>query len=305
MVPMATNTSRLSQINMTELSVVLATRNEEKNLGRCLEAVKNIATEIVVMDEYSTDRTEEIAKKFGAKVFKVKHEPIFHKTKQKALVAATGDWILQLDADEVVTPELAKEIKAVIKMTNKEIKNRKIKERGKQRLFNEHKSVVEKRDGKIGKETGEVVGFFVARKNFFLGRPLIHAGVYPDGVIRLVKKGKARFPGKSVHEQIILDGEVSWLSNDLEHHDTPTLKRYFTRMNRYTDLHADELREKKASRNLLYLVFYCFLMPIWVFLNLYVRHKGFLDGVRGFMWSLFSSWHYPVAYFKYWTGYKK
>lgn len=296
---MATNTSRLSRIKMTKLSVVLATRNEEKNLSKCLGAIKNIADEIIIVDESSTDRTREIAESFGAKVFNVKHEPVFHVTKQKALEKATGDWILQLDADEVVTPELSNEIKKVIRMTGEQLKKRKVDSR-KLNLFNKHQKGIEKRDGKIGENTGEVVGFFVARKNFFLGKPLIYGGVYPDGVIRLVKKGKAHFPSKSVHEQIVLKGQVSWLFNDLEHHDTPTLGRYFTRLNRYTDLHANELRQKKAPKTIFYLFYYSFLLPLSVFLNLFVRHKGFKDGVRGFMWALFSSWHYPVAYFKYW-----
>lgn len=285
---------------MPKLSVVLATRNEEENIAICLESVKSIADEIIVMDEFSTDRTVEIAKGYGAKVFEVKHEAIFHKTKQKALEKATGDWILQLDADEVVTPQLAKEISRVIRMTTKEIKNRATKE-----LFKRHQKEVKKRDGTIGRPTGEIVGFFVPRSNFFLGKPLIHAGGYPDGVIRLVKKGKAKFPGKSVHEQIILNGEVAWLFNNLEHHDTPTLKRYFTRMNRYTDLQADELVEQKIPKNLLSLVHYSLFKPLKVFLNLYFRHKGFLDGTRGLLWSLFSSWHYPLAYFKYWTRSEK
>lgn len=86
------------------LSVVLATRNEEENLGRCLESVKSLADEIIVVDEYSTDKTVEIAKKYGAKVFLEPHHDNFHVTKQVALEKATGDWILQLDADEVVTP---------------------------------------------------------------------------------------------------------------------------------------------------------------------------------------------------------
>ena len=133
----------------------------------------------------------------------------------------------------------------------------------------------------------------------FLGKPLIHAGVYPDGVIRLVKRGFARFPQKSVHEQIELDGRVSWLNGDLLHYDSPTLKRYFARLNRYTDLHAEELKVKKLPKNILSFVKYVFLIPISKFLVLYIRHLGFLDGVNGFLWSLFSSWHFPIAYFKY------
>jgi len=289
---------------MKKLSVVLATRDEEENIGACLKSVKDIADEIVVVDESSTDKTREIAKKYDARVFKVKHEPIFHKTKQKALDKATGDWILQLDADERVTPRLAKEIREAIEMSPILLKQRKVDTK-KQKLFERHQGIIEKRDGKIGRNTGEIVAFFLPRLNFFLEKPLMYAGVYPDANIRLVKKSKARFPAKSVHEQMQIDGEVAWLFNDLEHHDSPTLKRYFERMNRYTDLHAQELESAGISRNYFVLFYFSFIKPVIIFLKLYIRHKGFLDGMRGFIWSLFSSLHFPIAYFKYWqTGRK-
>jgi glycosyltransferase involved in cell wall biosynthesis len=284
---------------MKKLSVVLATRNEEENIGACLKSVKDIADEIVVVDELSTDKTREIARKYGTEVYKVKHEPIFHKTKQKALDKATGDWILQLDADERVTPVLAKEIREVIEMSPTLLKQRKASTK-KQKLFERHQRIIEKRDGKIGRSTGEIVAFFLPRLNLFLGKPLIHAGVYPDAAIRLVKKGKARFPAKSVHEQMEIGGEVAWLFNDLEHHDSPTFKRYFERMNRYTDLHAADLVREKTTKNIFMLLFYSTAKPLFVFLKLYIRHKGFLDGVRGFLWSLFSALHCPIAFFKYW-----
>jgi glycosyltransferase involved in cell wall biosynthesis len=285
---------------MKKLSVVLATRNEEKNIGSCLKSVRQLADEIIVVDEYSIDKTCEIAEKYGAKVYKKPHHAIFHITKQKALEKATGDWILQLDADERVTPELAKEIKKIINMKNEELKKRRTEELKNGKLFQRHQELIEKRDGLIGKPTGEVVAFFIPRLNYFLGKSLRHAGVYPDGVIRLVKRGKARFPQKSVHEQIEIDGEVSWLSNSLEHHDSPTFKRYFNRMNRYTELQAKELAAKNVPKNIFYLFYYSVIKSCIVFLNLYLTHKGFLDGPQGFLWSLFSSLHYPIAYFKYW-----
>lgn len=286
-------------MKMNKLSVVLAVRNEEGNIAQCLNSVKLIADEIIVVDENSTDKTREIAETFGSKVIIAKHEPVFHITKQKALDAATGDWILQLDADEKVSEILAQEIREVINMSE-EAKRKKNPNPRKEKLFKRHQDLIEKRDGKIGKDTGEIVAFFIPRLNYFLGKPLIHAGVYPDGVIRLIKRGKAHFPAKSVHEQISVDGEVSWLTNDLEHHDSPTLKRYFQRLNRYTDLHAQELKERKAPKNIFYLFYYSVILSFVVFLKLLMRYKGFMDGIRGFMWSLFSSWHYPVAYFKYW-----
>lgn len=289
---------------MKKLSVVLLTRNEEENVGYCLKSVKSIADEVIVLDEYSTDRTREIAKKHGAKVYKVKHKPIFHINKQKALEKATGDWILQLDADERVTPALAHEIRKVIEMDSGSLKLRKASKK-KQKLFEKHQALIEARDGEIGKKTGEIVAFFIPRLNFFLRKPLKYAGVYPDGVIRLVKKGKARFPAKSVHEQIEIDGEIAWLLNDLEHHDSPTLRRYIERANRYTELTAAEYKKKELPRNIFVFIYYSFIKPMLVFLKLFVRHKGFLGGMRGFLWSLFSALRFPIAYFKYWTGRKK
>jgi len=283
------------------LSVVLATRNEEKDIGDCLKSVKGIADEIIVVDEYSTDNTREIAKSHGAKVFKEPHHDIFHITKQKAMSLAKSDWILQLDADERVTTKLGREILKVISMEGEEIESRTFPSK-KRRLFEKHQRLVEGRDGKVGKKDGEVNAFFLPRKNMFLGRPLTHAGVYPDGVIRLVRRGKARFPQKSVHEQIEIDGKVSWLVNDLEHHDSPTFERYLSRANRYTDLTAKEMKKTKTSRGVFTLFYYSTFKPLFVFLKLYFRHLGVLDGVRGFVWSLFSALHFPIAYWKYWTG---
>ncbi|SRR5258708_22277070 len=290
---------------MSKLSVVLAVRNEEQNLGACLDSIKDIADEIVIVDEYSTDKTLDIAKKYGARIYKEPHHEIFHVTKQKALDLAKNEWILQLDADEIITPELSSEIKRVINMTNDEIKSRKIVNRRKWKLFMRHQRLVEQRDGFVGTKDGEIAAYFIPRVNLFLGKPLIHAGVYPDAVIRLVKKDKARFPAKSVHEQIKVDGNVSWLFNDMLHNDSPTLKKYIIRLNRYTTLHADELKVRKAPKNIIYLLYYSIIKAKLKFLSLYIRHKGFEDGIRGFLWSAFSAWHFPIAYFKYWTGEEK
>lgn len=289
-------------MNMNKLSIVLAVRNEEANLASCLTSIKDIADEIVIVDEESTDNTTEIAKKFGARVYEEPHHEIFHITKQKALDLAKFEWILQLDADEIVTPELASEIKRVINLTDEEIRNRKISDMKKWNLFMRHQKLVEERDGEIGKKTGEITAFFIPRVNLFLGKPLIHAGVYPDPAIRLVKKGNAHFGGKSVHDIMQIDGEVSWLFNDMLHNDSPTLKKYIMRLNRYTTLHAEELKERKAPKTIIYFFYYSIIRAKLKFLNLYIRHKGFQDGLRGFLWSVFSAWHFPIAYFKYWTS---
>jgi glycosyltransferase involved in cell wall biosynthesis len=292
-----------------KLSVVQATKNEAENIARNLDSVKDIAYEMIVVDEYSTDDTKKIAEEHGAKVYLEPHHDIFHITKQKAIDLAKGDWILQIDTDEVVTPELAEEIKKVLK--GEEIK---INDPKKKKLFERHQSLIEQRDlpadathqalqagGKLGTDTGEIVAYFIPRVNMFLGKPLIHAGVYPDGVIRLFKRGKAWLPCKSVHEQMVIEGKVGWLNGDLLHYDSPTLARYLSRLNRYTDLHAQELESSKTKKNLPSFMKFTFLLPTYYFLLRYVRHSGYKDGVNGFLWSFFSALHFPIAYFKYIT----
>lgn len=287
--------------NKLKLSVVLATRNEAENIARCLESVKGVADQIIVFDEYSDDSTREIAEKFGAKVYLEPHHDIFHITKQKALEKAKGVWILQLDADEVVTPNLAKEIIKIIEMTNDEIISRKVNYKNKWQLYKSHQNIIEARDGKVGTDAKEVVGFFISRKNIFLGKPLTYAGVFPDGVIRLVKNGYAKFPQKSVHEQIQLNGAVSWLENSLEHYDSPTFKRYLSRANRYTDLTAHQFEKENVSKGVISFFYFVFIKPATVFFSLFLRHRGFLDGAQGFIWSFFSAMHFPIAFFKYIT----
>ncbi len=282
-----------------KLSVVLATRNEEANIARCLDSIKTIADEIIIFDEHSTDETRTIARKYGAKVFEVDHEPIFHVTKQKAIDKASGDWILQLDADEEVSPELADEIREVLQCSDSEILARRPKDNYQWSLFMRHQAALEARDGKLGKETGEVVAFFLPRVNMFLGHPLIHGGVYPDGAIRLIKKGKAYLPAKSVHEIMAIDGEVAWLFSPLLHYDSPTVKRYLERLNRYTDLQAEEFSEKKVPKSLLYIFLSFTYWPLKAFCLRFLLRAGFKDGLLGFVWAVFSSWHFPIAYFKY------
>lgn len=285
---------------MAKLSVVLATYNEEKNLGACLESVKNIADEIVIVDGTSSDRTVAIAKQYNAVVKVVPNQQIFHINKQKALDLATHEWILQLDADEIVSKKLASEIQSIITMTDEEIDDYQ-KRLPNKKLFLRHQKLLEQRDGAIGTKEGNYAAFFVPRLNYFLGRNLRYGGVYPDGVIRLVKKGLARFPAKDVHEQIVVDGRVGWLSHDLIHMADPTFARYLARNSRYIDLIATQLKEAKAGSDVLTGIKYFVVLPVWWFLLTFIRHKGFLDSWQGFVFSFFSSLRFPRAYFRYLT----
>lgn len=282
---------------MKHLTVALATYNEEANLARCLKSVAGWVDEIVVVDGGSTDKTVEIARSFGATIIETTNPPIFHINKQKALDEAEGTWVLQLDADEAVSPALKEEILAVTRAKPETLKKRAIPA-SKLRLFARHQALVEARDGIIGTREGEVVAFFVARRNYFLGHPMTYGGMYPDGVIRLVKRGKAHFPAKSVHEQIAVDGRVSWLVNDLLHYSNPTFARYMIGANKYTTLVSREITQKKSFAPVLALE-YLVIKPIQTFISLLVFHKGILDGVYGVLFAFFSSLHFPVAYMKH------
>jgi glycosyltransferase involved in cell wall biosynthesis len=283
---------------MKKLSVTLATLNEEHNLARCLESVKEIADEIVVVDGSSKDKTVEIAKSFGAYVVVKDNPAIFHLNKQIALDLSTAEWSLQMDADEVVSPALSKEIRDVINLTNDQLENRRLAFSD-FKLFVRHQNLIEQRDGITGKEDGPIYAFYISRKNYFLGKYLRYGGVYPDGVIRLIKKGKARWPCKSVHEQMEIDGKVSWLQHSLLHYDSPTFKRYLERNSRYIDLLANGLKSEKIKKSPFQFVNYCIVKPIHWFLLTQIRHKGILDGYQGIIFSFFSALRFPRAYWRY------
>lgn len=281
-----------------KLSVALATYNEENNIRDCLLSVKDLADEIIVVDGSSTDKTVEIAKSLGARVIVKDNPPIFHINKQKAIDESSSPWILQLDADERVTKELATEIQRIIKMDSDEIEKYQ-EEIPNRKLFLRHQSLIEHREGKTGENGGPYVAFYIPRLNYFLGKYLRYGGVYPDGVIRLIKKGSAYLPCKDVHELMVVKGRVGWMQNNLLHIDSPTFKRYLYRNNRYINLMVTELKDKQTPKNVSYLVDYCIIKPVYWFIITAFRHKGILDGFQGIVFSFFSALRFPRAYIRY------
>lgn len=281
-----------------KLSVAIAAFNEETYIGDCLESVKNIADEIVVVDGTSTDKTAEIARKYGAKVHITANETNFHINKQKAFDLCTGEWVLYLDADERISKKLGEEIIKVIGMSREQLEEYQHNLK-KSKLFLRHLRVLENRDGKIGTETGEYAAFFFPRLNFFLGKFLKYGGVYPDGVIRLFRKGKAYLPCKDVHEQMVVNGRVGWLDNDLIHYDSITLDRYLKRNSRYIDLMVEDFRKEKLKVNFINFVNYTFIKPAGWFLTTTLRNKGILDGYQGIVFSFFSALRFSRAYWRY------
>ena len=253
--------------NKTTLSVTLAVYNESKNITRCLEAIDDIATEIIVVDGQSEDDTVALVKKFKkARVISATNKPMFHINKQMGISACKGDWILQLDADEVVTSALKKEIVSYLKKDINEIKEN---------------------------------AFWIPRKNYFLGTFLKKGGQYPDPTIRFYKNGKANLPCKDVHEQAEVDGLVGYLKNDLEHFADTSFSLYLFRANRYTTLLAQELQDKKTPINFVSFINFYLIKPLWWFLKTFFRHRGYVDGFPGFVFSFYSALRFPIAYTKY------
>lgn len=255
------------------LSVVLATFNEEKNLAACLDTLKDIADEIVIVDGTSTDNTINIAKQFGARVKITTNKANFHINKQMAIDMAKKDWILQMDADEHLSIELKNEIKKILEENPKE--------------FN---------------------GYWMPRKNLFLGRFLMKGGQYPDYTLRFYRNGKGRLPQKDVHEQAVVEGRVGYLKNALLHYPYKKFSNYLNKWNRYNDLFASQIKEEQKGKNIFQKIFYAFayliLKPTHWFLTTFIRHKGFMDLWQGFVFSFFSALRFPVSYIKYVGVYK-
>ena len=297
-----------------KLSVVLAVHNEEKNLPRCLDSIKNLADEIIVVDGESTDNTVAIAKKYGAKVIKTTNKLNFHINKQMGMDQAKGELVLQLDADEVVDKELAQFIKK-LKQADwvKEIYNLKfkIKNSGFSTRFalendmgGENNSDKSRENDKSG-GGNRPVAWWIKRKNLFLNTWLKKGGQYPDPVIRLYINGYARLPQKSVHEQIKVDGPVGWAKGHLLHYSNPIFADYLRKFNTYTSFTANQWYKEGKKPSLGFGLSCYLLKPLGTFFSLYLRHKGILDGKAGFVFALMSGLHFPFAYLKLWEIYEK
>jgi len=272
-----------------KLSLCLITFNEEKNIHYPLDSAYDLADEVVLVDGGSTDKTIEIAKSYGDKVriIKTNNPKNFLINKQKAIEEAKGEWILQLDADEELSSELKQEIKKLFKPVSLE-----------SRVQNSESSVDPKTNSEFSILNFKFCGYNIPRKNWFLTRFLMKGGVYPDYVLRLYKKEGANFDLKDVHENVKIKGEVGYLKSPILHYADPNFGRYLARWNRYTTFEAEKLA--KEGKKLNFFVYF-FIKPHWWFLKTYFRHKGFMDGFPGFVFSLFSSIRFWSIYVKWWN----
>lgn len=235
---------------MPSLSVVIVAQDESRTIARVLQAIKDLATEMLLVDSGSTDATPQIATENGAHVV---HQDWLGYAAQKnfAIDMAVGDWILSLDADEIVSPELFIEIGNLLKSPDLESKD----------------------------------GYRIPRVLYIGDTPVRHGGFYPDAQLRLFKRGKGRFNDRLVHEAIKVNGPVGMLNHDLLHYAYADVDGFTAAMEKYAQLSAAEYkRSGKAGwkgHPLNEMVH-----PAWTFFYRYVVRGGFLDGELG--WRLNS-----------------
>jgi glycosyltransferase involved in cell wall biosynthesis len=237
------------------LSVVIVTKNEEHNIGDALESVRDF-DDIVVVDAFSEDRTVEICRNYTDRVYQ--HEwPGFSRQKQRAVDYAKNAWVLILDADERVTPELKAEM-------------------------------IEEIAG------GTYCGYYIPRKNYFLGNWIRHSGWWPDYTLRLFRKDSARIEPREVHEKVLVNGAVKHLKNPLLHYTYPTFSDYMKKMETYSTLAAREIVRQKGRPSPLSLL----INPLAVFIKMYFLRQGFRDGIHGFMLAVLYAFQAFLKYAK-------
>jgi glycosyltransferase involved in cell wall biosynthesis len=239
------------------LSAAVITFNEADRIADCLRSL-SFCDEIVVVDAHSTDVTRDIAAAMGAKVIE-RDWPGYRSQKEFALRSAAHDWVLCLDADERVTPQLRVEIEQL-------------------------------RAEGFPKHAGWTMPFAL----HYFGRFLRHGHTYPDRHLRLIDRRRGGWRGKEIHEHLGVDGSVGRLRGDIEHFAYRNLKHQLVKLERYADLMAQELHARGARAGFGKIV----LRPFWRFISGYVFKLGFLDGWRGLVHSLVVANYVRQKYLK-------
>ncbi|MBN2348946.1 MAG: glycosyltransferase family 2 protein [Bacteroidales bacterium] len=243
---------------MVKITAIIPTGNEEENIEKAIQSVQFV-DEIIVVDSFSTDRTVEIAKKYTPRV--IQHEYVNSATQKNwTIPQASHNWILLLDADERVTPELQEEIQEL--------------------LQNEP----------------EEVAYWIYRKNYFMGRHLKHGGWNRDKVIRLFRKDKCGYEEKHVHAEIIANGKTGILKNKLIHNTYPGFDRYVAKVNRYSWWSARDYDKKIGKLS----CYHFFVKPSFRFFKHYILQGGFRDGIPGLTVAFLAFYALMTRYIKLW-----
>lgn len=247
-----------------KISVVISAYNEEKKIKDCLESVK-WADEVIVVDGMSADSTAAIAKKHGAKVYTRENNLMLNVNKNFGFGKATNDWILSLDADERITPELKEEINS---------------------LSAEARAL-----------DGQVSGYWIPRKNIIFGKWIEHTGWYPDHQLRLFRKGHGRFDEKHIHEMINLKGEAGYLKNHFIHYNYETVAQF---LHKTMVIYAPNEASEKLRKGYVFNHMDFIRFPLSEFLKRFFAGKGYKDGFHGLMLSMLMGFYHFVIFLYIW-----
>lgn len=244
-----------------QLSVTIITFNEEKNIERCLQSVKEIADEIVVVDSFSTDNTKKICQDFGVNFIQNQFDGHIQQ-KNFAVGQAKNDYVLSLDADEALTEELLQSIATI-------------------------------------KENAEQDAYSLNRLTSYCGQWIHHCGWYPDRKIRLWNKNKGKWSGENPHDMVIMQNDVNvqQLKGDLQHYSFPTIASHVETANNFSEIAA---KEAVAKGKKIYFVVHILLNPIFTFFSKYILKRGFMDGYYGFVICVLSGYANFLKYTKIW-----
>ena len=243
-----------------KVSVVISTRNRQDSLGRTIRSVKGLADEIIVIDNQSTDNTAGVAKGLGAKVFTRPNNLMLNVNKNYGFSKATGDWILCLDDDEVVPPELAQEIKEVLGNT-------------------------------------EVSGFWIPRKNIIFGKWIQHGIWWPDRQLRLFKRGAGKFPEKHVHEYVSVTGPTEVLRVAYIHYNYDSFSQFLEKMH---VIYTESEVQKHLSAGYRVDWRDAIRFPLSDFIKLYFAQSGYKDGLHGLVLAILQAFYSFVIFVKLW-----
>ncbi len=250
------------------LSICMIARNEEANIGRTLDSVMGWAQEVIVVDCESIDTTAEIARRSGAQVHSLPNNANLNINKNASFDLANCEWVLCLDADEVIPDELKQEIEAVI---------------ASQPNHN---------------------GYLIPRRNFYFGVPLMHGGNYPDNQLRLFRRDKGRFAEKHVHERISIDGTIAHLQHPFDHYPYPTIATWMKKFDFYTSFEASVLEQKDIAITPSSIRHYMIMRPLRRWIERLFLKKGIRDGVPGVLAATFDLMNNVVSFGKYWEQQK-
>ena len=245
------------------LAVVLMTKNEEARLAACLDRVAGWADEIVITDDLSTDRTVEIARRYTDKIFSYASEDDHYRQWNRGIDHATSDWVLHIDADELVPPQLKEAISRI-----------------------------------LADPQGHSA-FEIMRKNYFLGHPMRHGGWYHRHRI-LFRRDRARCVGKGIHVRLKVDGTTGFLRADIEHYPFVSVSQFLDRQNHYTSVEARAMLDERGRLPDRTIVFQAAVRPLKLFWKFYVKKRGYRDGWHGLVFSILFAFAHFLLWIKYW-----